>query len=78
MVVDHGVQVGDAGARLVVGTFGQAGGGALVEIALLASHDAVPATVGDVAELRHVDVKHRARMIVLVAAQRLPGDPVDV
>ena len=40
--------------------------------------NAMPAAVGDVAELGDVDVDQRAGMVVLVAAQRFAGDPVDV
>ena len=35
------------------------------------------AAVGDVAELGDVDVDQRPGMVMFVAADRLPGDPVD-
>jgi hypothetical protein len=44
---------------------------------LPATDEAVAAAVGDIAELGHVDVEQRSGMVVLVAADRLPGDPVD-
>ena len=47
-------------------------------VALLAADVAPAAAVGDVAELLDVDVEHRAGVVVLVAADRLAGDPVDV
>ena len=50
----------------------------LVAVALLAADVAPAAAVGDVAELGDVDVDQRAGMVVLVAAQRFAGDPVDV
>ena len=46
--------------------------------ALLTADEPMPAAVGDVAELGDVDVDHRAWMRVLIAADRLTGDPVDV
>jgi hypothetical protein len=42
-----------------------------------AADEAVSAAVGDVAELGHVDMDQRPGMRVLVAADRLCGDPVD-
>ena len=76
MVVDDGMEVGGAGARLVAAS-GQSGGSALVLRALPAADEAVAAAVGDVAELGDVDVDQRPGMVVLVAADRLPSDPID-
>ena len=49
-----------------------------VVVALAAADVAPAAAVGDVAELLHVDVQHRPGLVVLVAADRLPGCPVDM
>lgn len=46
--------------------------------ALLSSDEPVPAAVGDAAELRHVHVDERTGVVVLVAADRFPGDSVNV
>jgi hypothetical protein len=55
------------------------GGGLGVLLARLATEVAPTAVVvvGDVAELRHVDVDHRARVGVFVATDRVSGDPID-
>lgn len=55
-----------------------AGGGGLAVAFTLNAADEVPtATVGNVAELRDIDVDQRPGMVVLVAADRLSCDPVD-
>jgi hypothetical protein len=76
VVVENGVEVGGAGARLVAAS-GQSGRRAFVVSALLAADEAVAAAVGDVTELGQVDMDQLPGMVVLVAADRLPGDPVD-
>lgn len=48
-----------------------------VGFALLPAEELVPSAVRDVAELRDVDVDQRARMVVLVAADRFTSDPID-
>ena len=78
MVVDDGVDVGLAHQRVAVLVLGLARGGGAVLLALLAADVAPASTVGDVAELLHVDVEHRAGVVVLVAADGLPGGAVDV
>ena len=49
-----------------------------VDIALSPADVAPAASVGDVAELLHVDVEHRAGVVVFVAADGLPSGAVDV
>ena len=45
---------------------------------MLASEVAPAATIGDVADLLHIDISQRAGMVVLVAADRFTGGPVDM
>jgi hypothetical protein len=46
--------------------------------ALLAAEASPATTVGDVAQLLDVDVQHRAAVVAFVAAEPLPGGPVEV
>jgi hypothetical protein len=62
----------------VVRVLGLAGCRGAVLLALLAPDVAPAAAVGDVPELLDVDMDHRARVGVFVAADRLAGGPVDV
>jgi len=80
VVVDDGVQErgADQGPVVVASLTGSLRLKARVGFALLAREELMPAAVGDVAELGHVDVDHRTGVIVFVAADRFPGDPVDV
>lgn len=78
-VVDHGVN--ERRADLPVALGGLAGPKrrrGFVSVALLLPDEPPAAPVRDVPELRHVHVDHRAGSRVLVAADRLSGDPVDV
>jgi hypothetical protein len=79
VIVDDGVQIGDAkfGAAVPVAFTGSVRSGGSVRFSLLAVDGAVPATVGDVAELGDVDMNHRTRVGVFITAYRLAGDPVD-
>ena len=52
--------------------------GGPVLLALLTAEVAPAATVGNVAELLHVDVQHRPGVVVLVATNRLSSGTVDV
>ena len=78
VVVDHGVDVGLAHQRVVVLVLRLVRGGGAVLLALSAADVAPASAVGDVAELLHVDVEHRAGMVVLIATDRLPGGTVDM
>ena len=78
VVVDHGVDVGLAHERIPPLVAGLVGCGGSVAVALLSADVAPAAAVGDVAELLHVDVQHRPGVVVLVAADGLPGGAVDV
>ena len=59
MVVDDGVDVGPAHQRVRSGALGFVWCGGRVMDDLLSADEAVPSTVGDVAEFRDVDVDHR-------------------
>jgi hypothetical protein len=77
VVIDDGVDVGVADFWLAVGVARLAWCRAPVAVTLLPA-DVSPATaVGDVPELRHVHVDQRSGVVVLVAADRLPGMPVE-
>jgi hypothetical protein len=45
---------------------------------LWSAHEFVAATIGDIAELGHVNVDQRAGMIMLVTPQWLASDAVDM
>jgi hypothetical protein len=78
VIVDDGVDVGGSqewAAVLVAGSVWCRGP---VPAALGASDVAPAAAVGHVSELFDVDVEHRARVVVFVAADRLAGGVVDV
>lgn len=80
VVVDDGVDVSGADVRLVTGvTLARPFRRSLaVPVALLLADESPAASVGDVAELRHVDMDQRSRIGVLVTPERLAGDAVDV
>src|SRR5688572_28437243 len=78
VVVEHGVHERGADLGVVVRVARLAGGGGPILVALGAADVAPAAAVGDVAQLLDVDVQHRAGGVVLVAADRLAGGPVDV
>ena len=80
VVIDHGVQERGADhGPVVLAALPSAVGGRLgVELALLPAQKPVSAAVRNVGELGDVDVDHRAGVRVLIATQRLAGDPVDV
>jgi hypothetical protein len=80
VVIDHGVQVGgaDHGPVVLAAAAGAPSGGLGVVPALDPAEEAPAAAVGDVGELGDVDVDQRAGVRVLVAADRLAADPVDV
>ena len=54
------------------------GGGRTVPVPLQSSDEPPTTTVGNVAELLHIDVEHRARMVVFVATDGFAGSAVDV
>jgi hypothetical protein len=78
VVVEHGVHERGVQHGVAVGVAAAAGGVGTVPLALRAAHIAPAAVVGDVAQLLHIDIQQRTRGVVLVAADRLPGGPVDV
>ena len=80
MVVDDGVHERGPDQRAVVVTAvpGAVSGGALVLGPGRAADEPVPAPVGDVAALGDIEVDQRTRVVVLVTAQRLAGDSVNV
>ena len=53
-------------------------GRSTVALALLPTDVTAPAAVGDVAELRHVDMDHRSGMAVFVATHDLAGAFIDI
>src|SRR5690606_39424951 len=53
-------------------------GGLPVAFALDAADEPPSASVGDVAELRDVDMDQRAGMVVLVSSDEFSRDPIDV
>ena len=78
MVIDDGVDVGIAHQWVAVLVLGLARGGGVVLLALLTADEAPTVTVGDVAELLHVDVQHRSGVVVFVAPDRFAGGAVDM
>ena len=78
VVVDDGVDVGLAHQRVVVLVPGLARCGRPVLLSLSAADVAPASAVGDVAELLHVDVEHRAGMVVLIASDGFARGAVDV
>ena len=78
MVIDDGVDVGIAHQWVAVLVLGLARGGGVVLLALLTADEAPTVTVGDVAELLHVDVEHGAGVVVFVAADGLAGGTIDM
>ncbi|OFT62199.1 hypothetical protein HMPREF3149_04470 [Corynebacterium sp. HMSC05E07] len=72
MVVKDGVDIGLAHQRVPVFVSGLVGVWRRCFLALPSADIAPASAVRDVAELLHIDVQHRARMVMLVAANRLP------
>jgi hypothetical protein len=81
VVVEDGVH--ERGAELgsvvpVPAGFAGVGHGGAVLLALDAADVTPPATVADVAQFLDIDMDQRAWLIVLVAADRLAADPVQM
>jgi hypothetical protein len=55
-----------------------AGGLRTITVALGAADGTPAPTVGDVAELFHIDMDHRPGVLVLVTADRFPGTDIDI
>ncbi|GGV61378.1 hypothetical protein GCM10010213_24970 [Microbacterium maritypicum] len=79
MIVDDGVQerCADEWAVLAASLSGSQCLRAAIGLALLAGEEPMPAAVGDVAELGHVDMDHRPWIVMFVTTDRLPGNPID-
>jgi hypothetical protein len=70
IVIHDGVQVPDPEPGLIPVVAGAlpVGSGGPIHVTLVPAHKPVPATVGDPAELRHVDVDEVPGVVVFVAA----------
>src|SRR5690606_35276689 len=78
IVVDDGVDERGPHLRLPVLASGDVLAVAAIGVALQSADVTVSASVGDVAEFRHVDMDQRSRMRMLVTPERLAGNPVDM
>jgi len=78
VVIQDGVDVGGADQRAVILVPAGADRSGPVAFALGSAQVAPTPTVGDVAELLHIDVDQRPGMVVFVTAHRLASDPIDV
>jgi len=80
VVIDDGVHErgADDGPVVPAARTGASGGCLPVVSSLDSADEAMPATVGDAAEFGDVDVDQRARVVVLVAADRFTGDSIDM
>jgi len=77
-VVDDGVHERLTDQRPTVPAAAAAASGrSPVPVALLSADEPVPAAVGDVAELGHIDVDHHPGLVVLVTAHYLTGALID-
>ena len=80
MIVNHCVQErrSDLGPIIIAAFTGAVGGAPGVAFALLPTQKSMPTAVGDVGELRDVDVDQRAGIVMFIPAQRFAGDPINV
>ncbi len=78
MVVDDCVNERRSGARLVVFSSWQSRSRELVPCALLPTYVTMSTAVGDVAELRDIDMNLQSRIRMLISPQGLASDTIDM